>query len=372
MHQFHMPTKIIFGRNSIDRLDEFIFFPPERILLCTGRQAMKKFGLLDRLLGMLSAYKVKILDNVKPNPEIEDIEAGVEFARQYNPDFIIGLGGGSVLDTAKSIAILVNNDAPLMSYLKKEHELVNRGLPFIAIPTTAGTGSEVTPWATIWSREDHNKYSLESTLMRPLLAIVDPDLTLSLPPQITAQTGLDVLAHAVESYWALNYNPISDVLAIEAIKLVFDNLQGAYYEPANILYREQLALASLLAGMAFSNTKTTASHSISYPLTSYFNIPHGVACVLTLPAMLEFNSAAVPEKTLVIARATGEKTVQGAGDKIYSLIESLGFPTQLNRFGIKREDVPQIIAHGFTPDRVKNNPRNISADEMTQILEDLL
>ena len=371
---YYLPTRIFLGSGILNNLADYLKLldTTRNVLLVTGRKAMKKYGYTNKVLRLLKDYQVFIFNQVDPNPNTELVKNARQYAKQNNIDLVIGLGGGSVIDVAKSVAILTNNDKPLGEYLSNKEKIQHRGLSFVAIPTTAGSGSEVTRWATIWDKEKKEKKSLEHSFMYPAMALIDPAITIHLDKYTTAVTGLDVLSHAVEAYWSRNSQPISDMFAREAIILVFGNLERAHQNPHELKFRENMSKASLFAGLAFSNTKTTAAHSISYPMTAYFKIPHGLTCAITLPSLLEFNGEVVSEKALAIAKLIGAKTVSESAENIRKLIERLNLPTKLSGLGIREKDLDIIIENGFTPGRVKNNPREIARDDLYKILKNLL
>lgn len=371
--RYCLPTEIVFGSGSLGQIAGLVSkYLPQKILLVTGKGAMKRLGITERVVNYLKEYKVTIYDKVEVNPGIEEVEEAREFLKSEKAGLIISLGGGSVLDAGKAISILANSDHRLRDYLAGKEQLQKGGIPFIAVPTTSGTGSEVTGWATIWDKEEKRKYSLSNRHMYPDVALVDPELTLKLPPKTTATTGLDALCHAIEAYWSNNSQPFSSLFAREAIRLVSLNLQKAYDHPEELRYREVMSLASLLAGMAFSNTRTTAAHSISYPLTARFGIAHGLACAVTLPQLLIFNSPAIGRKALDIISLLGAREIEEGADKIKKLMRGVGLPTTLSEMGIKKEDIPKIIEEGFTPDRTEHNPRRITRDDLYRILEEIL
>lgn len=371
MRQYYLPTRITFGRGSFNGLREAVErHAAKKLIIVTGKNAAKKTGLTKKALELLDGYDT-CLYGVESNPSINTIEEGVTLLGGEKCDAVVGLGGGSALDVAKSLAILAKNPGPLKDYLSGDKTIQKNGLPYIAVPTTSGTGSEVTMWATVWDKDEKRKYSLESERMYAADALVDPQLTLTVPPRVTAITGLDALSHAVEACWSNNSQPISDVCAMEAIRLVFGNLKKACDNPADISLRENMSKASLFAGLAFSNTKTTACHSVSYPLTARFGVDHGLACAITLPSLLEYNSQAAGEKTGRIAGATGAGTVKQGAENIRKLVSSLGLPTRLSELDIQAGDLEVIVSEGFTRGRTDNNPRKLSRDDLLRILREI-
>ena len=368
------PTKIVFGQNSFNRLKRYLLDLniKQNILLVTGQNFIKKYGFLGQLRRMLYDKSIYHFDQVSPNPTQEDILKGIQFVGNTEIELVIALGGGSVLDAGKTLAILLKNPGSLDEYLKGERKITNRGIPVIAIPTTAGTASEVTSWATIWDMEQKRKYSLSHQWMFPEYAIVDPALTVPMPPSLTAMTGLDALTHAIESCWSISAQPISDVFALRAIRLVRNNIQKACDEPKNMIARTNMALASLFAGLAFNNTRTAACHSLSYPMTFHFDIPHGLAVSITLKEVIKYNHRIVPEKVEQIVEEFGESSVEGFIKAIGELMVSIGRPTKLRDLKLREEDLNVLIKDSINPERMKNNPANLTEVDIRTILKNVL
>ena len=371
MFNYFNPTKICFGPGQFDNAAEHAELKgAERVLLVTGGTAMRRFGYSERLKKNLSHCEVVEYDAVPSNPDFDCVRSGVDLARREGITVVVALGGGSSMDAGKAIAFLASQSDSLDNYLADDAVgAAAKGLRFVAIPTTSGTGSEVTCWASVWDRDNKRKHSLANQLMYPECAIVDPSLTLSLTPEITAATGLDALCHAVEAYWSLNAQPISDILAAAAIELIRDHLSGAYQNGDNIEHRKKMSLASLTAGVAFSNTKTTSCHSISYPLTARFDIPHGIACVLTLAPLLAFNGEALGSKSDRLAGFLGCDNIDSAVMRIGNLLKILNVSPRLRDYGLATGDIEMILDEGFTTDRIAHNPRKINRSQMRSILE---
>jgi phosphonate metabolism-associated iron-containing alcohol dehydrogenase len=368
---YYTPTKVVFGVGSFNKLAEVVgAFSPKKIVLVTGKQSMKKFGITYKLLENLKGYSVAIYDNVEHNPTTRNVEDGVHFLRKEKTDLVIGLGGGSAMDFAKATAVLLKNHGS--GYLSAKREIVNKGIPVIAIPTTAGTGSEVTQYASIIHEDTKKKISLTHDYFRPNVAIVEPTLTVTMPNFITAITGLDALSQCIEAYWSRNHTPISDIFALNGIKLISENLVNAYNFPDKIEFRTNMSLASLFSGIAISITKTTIVHSVSYPLTVHFNVPHGLACSLTLPLFIRYNSKVIKCRILNIAKAINTETVEDFARKIEELIVNVKLPRRLSEVGVKFEDIDLIVKEGFRPDRAGNNPRKVTNEALREILKSIL
>ena len=287
---YYVPTKIFFGDKSLNELEGLVKeHSPKRIFLITGKNFVKKSGLQDKILNLLSNHKVFIYNKVNPTPKLEEINNAINEAKKYEADFIIGLGGGSVLDTSKIVSVMLRNEGKILDY-HNHKKFENKGVNLVAIPTTAGTGSEVTPFATFYYNNRKKSFrGIGEYFVYPNYAIVDPELTLTMPKEIIASSGLDALSQALESYWSINSYPSLDTHTIKAIKLILENLDYAYNNIKDKNARFNMSKASLEAGLAFSQTATTAPHSVSYPMTAHFNLSHGFACALTLPEFLLHN-----------------------------------------------------------------------------------
>ena len=380
MVEFYNPVDIVFGASSLDQIGKLAkkYSINNNILIITDK-IMKELGFVRKIEDIIqrNRFDVKTFDKVSINPTFELIDEASLFAMRDNYGLVIGLGGGSALDCAKCAAILSKNDGNIAEFLINKKTIRNSGIPLIAIPTTAGTGSEVTMWATVWRIEGDisKKYSLSNENMYAKAALLDPELTLSLPPHLTASTGLDALSQAIEAYWSKNHNPTSDKHALEAISIINENIINAFKNPNNIEFREKMLLASLEAGLAFSNTKTTAVHSVSYPITAHFNVPHGLACALTLPSFLEYNSIAgednleeTPQRILDIVHQMKCKSVKEAKFRITEIMKSMNLPTRLKDVGINKDKIDIIVQEGFTKGRVENNPRELTKQALRELL----
>ena len=322
-------------------------------------------------------------NDIAPTPTVEGIKKALNLFKKGNYDLILAMGGGSVLDIGKSVSILSTNKGEIKDFLLKKLKIKRKGTPLILIPTTAGTGSEATHFAVIFIEK--TKYSLaDPKILHADYAIVDPELTYSLPKRVTAYTGMDALSQGIESYWNINSTDESKEYAKKAIELVMNNLLKAVHNP-NEESRYNMALAANYAGKAINITKTTACHAISYPITSCFNVPHGHAVALTLPSMIVFNSR-VNENDVLDTRGVeyvknimsklvsiiGVSSFIETKEKIKNLMVDIELEIKLQDLGIKsQEDIEIIIKNGFNPDRVKNNPRLLTETQLRNILEEI-
>jgi len=371
---YFMPTEVIFGRGALAEIGMLPQVQEKtRVVLVSGGhfRETEDFKLL---ISIFSAQgkEVVVYEPRETKSDFGAINRLVNFLRKEKPDLVIGVGGGTIIDTAKCGTILAVNQGKVEDYVReKKKELKKKGVTFVAVPTTAGTGSEVTPWATVWDTQKKKKYSLTSPLMFPAVAVVDPALTDSLPPKITAETGIDALAQAIEAYWSVNHNSVSDKYALEAIGIALGNLEKAVNRPDK-KSRDKMAKAALLAGLAFSNTQTTICHALSYPMTAYWNIPHGQAVAISLPAFIEYTLPVLGEREKVLLQVLKTANEKEAARKVRLLMEKIGLATRLSQLGIKKTDIDLIVKEGFHSDRAKNAPRIPTSEELREILEEIL
>ena len=296
-------------------------------------------GLRGRIEGMLGKRLAAVIDDVQPNPELDWVSKTYKaFWRQHPDCVVLAVGGGSVLDSAKMLlpGVASGDFAEIHAALAAgKTPAITRALPLIAVPTTAGTGSEVTPWATLWDRSPAKpkKYSLHLNETWPEAALVDPELTLSLPAAVTRNSGLDALSHALESIWNVNCNPVSDALAVEAARTVIATLPALLKNPGDKALRSAAARASLQAGLAFSNTKTALAHSISYDMTLLHGLPHGLACSFTLPMVWRLAQGKRPDRDAVLARVFGHEVTDPAA-ALEAFLGELGVDTRFSAYGV--------------------------------------
>ena len=287
------PVKVVF--ESVNEVSRFV--KGTNILLVTTPGAVAR-GQVDQILKALTFHKVTLWDRVISNPNILDLDSASEQFAFTHFDCVIGLGGGSALDSAKILATTIANPGTFTLvelFRKGVRNKWSRRLPLLLIPTTSGSGSEVSPYATLWDQELHKKYSLWSDFVFPDVAIMDETLTLTMTDEITLFTGLDAISHALESFWNKKSTPISRLFAFEALRLSVKYLPNIIKNSKNIEIRKNLMMASMMAGFAISQTQTAIAHSISYPLTSHYGIPHGLACSFSLPYILRSNVEFISE-----------------------------------------------------------------------------
>ncbi|MBW2989271.1 iron-containing alcohol dehydrogenase [Candidatus Woesearchaeota archaeon] len=361
MFSYSLKTKIYFGAGSFNNVGQVVKnYGVKKILVVTGRNSMQKAGFLQDLLKKLRKYDVSVFEGVEPNPSFETVEKGTKLCRDKNTELVIGLGGGSALDAAKAIAILAKNGQRIDDYMGKKGTL-KKGLPFIAIPSTAGTSSEITKYSVLTDGK-LRKRNLNSELMCPDYAIIDPKLTLTVGRYQTICTGLDSLCHAIESYWNVNSNPLSDLYAKGAIRLIRDNLPALAKELGNPALRENLSLACLFAGLAFGNIGTTSAHSFSYILSTKFGIPHGHACSLSL---LEFTKRFKGNE-----KAKDIISIFGSSEGLKAFLEGFDIKWRLRDFGITTDDL-DLIAREAMRNKKGRDPLDVTLKDYRDITKNI-
>ncbi len=369
--EFYNPVHIVFGVDTLRLVGEFV--DGSHILFLTTSGFTKR-GLTDEVAGMLDSSLVEIVDNIEPNPELAQLERLVEDLRHMDFDTIVALGGGSVIDTAKVISAVlprIGKGFSLRAHLERNAgELTETGIPVVAIPTTAGTGAEVTPFATVWDLGAKKKYSLSGQGLFPKVALVDPSLTLTLPREQTLISGLDAVSHAFESIWNRNATPITIMYATESLRIAMPTLPLVVEELGNLEHRTKMLQASLFAGLAISNTRTALAHSISYPLTLNYGVPHGLACSFALPAILRFNAeeddGRIGEVVLCLGYSTPDEFFKAVAD----LIAKLGVRNRIREYVVYPCELEDGIDDMLGSGRSANNLRPVNNDDVLSILRD--
>lgn len=360
--RYHNPVDVRFGAGSLAELPKAV--RNRRVTLVAFPEA-QDIGLLARLRGILGETLAQVIDRTEPNPDVALLaDLYGDFWKRRDSEVLLAVGGGSVIDTAK--ALMVGTQSGSFAALV---ELLATGKPFtphavcplIAVPTTAGTGSEVTPWATIWHRGAGKKYSLHLPETWPEAAVIDAELAISLPARPTLAAGLDALSHALESIWNVNANPVSDTHAVAAARLVLATLPSLMRDPGSLELRSHMARAATQAGLAFSNTKTALAHSISYEMTLRHGLPHGIACSFTLPYVLQRAIGADDARDAVLARIF-DGDLRGAPAKLRAFLEELGVGTRFDAYGVAQGDARRMVAEALDGVRGRNFVGNRNLD----------
>jgi len=383
-YHFQTASHNVSGAGSLDllgeKLDSLGLSRLTSIFILT-QPSIVSLGYADHIKRELAKKGIasEISTEIKPEPTEENIEDVFHTFLRGEHDAIIGIGGGSVLDAAKILAVLKTNDQPI-SALVGTNLVEKRGVPTILIPTTSGTGSEVTPNAIVTFPEKELKIGMVSPHLLPDLVILDPALTLNLPKSITAATGMDAFTHALESYISNKANPFSDMFALESMRLISGSIQEAYHHGENLKARENMLVGAMYGGMALTSAGTAAVHAMAYPLGGKYKISHGVANSMLLPHVTAFNADHIIDRLEHVARAiglAGAHTKQELAERVIHQIEEwtadLHIPQQLKAFGVSKEDVPALAQAASEVKRLMdNNPKPMSVSDIEQVYMKLL
>jgi alcohol dehydrogenase class IV len=381
--EFATASRILFGPGAAGQVAAQVKNHRRHALVVTGHTA----GRAEKLIADLRSNNIGTTSfAVAGEPEISTVEQGVALARKANCDCVISLGGGSVIDAGKAIAVMLTNEGSLLDYLEiigRAQPLKKAPVPFIAIPTTAGTGSEVTRNAVLASPQHQIKVSLRSPLMLPQIAVVDPELTYDLPPALTASTGLDALTQLIEPYVCLRANPLTDGLCVEGIYRAARSLREAIFNGQNKAAREDMAVASLHGGLALANAGLGAVHGFAGPIGGSFPAPHGAVCAALLPHVMAANIRALREReprNFVLDRydriagwLTGNPnaTADAGVEWVQKLVADLPI-SKLGAYGIREEHVAELVTKAMNASSMKANPIALTVEELTQTLRQAL
>ena len=379
---FPIPTDIHFGYGVLAKLPECVLSLGARRIFLITDPGIRAAGILQTVLNLLAGAQIgcEVYEGVKPDSGTKLIAEAAERLRSSKADVVIGLGGGSSLDTAKAVAILLTNPGTILDYTGL-HRVKNRLPPVIAIPTTAGTGSEVSLWSVFTNDETGLKVAVGSVYVYPVIALCDPELTLDLPPLMTAATGMDALAHGIECYTNNACQPISAALAWNAIELIGRHLRNAVVKGRNRDSRYAVLLASTMAGIAMNPTRLGLAHALAMPLGSWdLRVPHGIAIAVTLPRVMKFNCVAAPQRYALIARALGESvdqlspadSAQRSVAAVEKLASDIQIPKGLAEYGVRPSHIPRVIDEAMKSGNVAVNPRPTSKEQLTAVLEQSL
>ncbi|OPA16609.1 iron-containing alcohol dehydrogenase [Bacillus cereus] len=377
--EFRMPKSVLYGRNSLEKLGEQSKKLGKRAFIVTDT-IMEKLGYVEKCIQQLNKKSITVSTYNKVDAEPTNIHVleALSLCKEEKCDFIIGIGGGSCIDAAKAVAVLYTNGGEVEDYVQKDIEIENNPLPLIAIPTTSGTGSEVTSVAVITNKKTDVKMMMKHPSFIPKVAIIDPVLTSSLPPQITAATGIDALCHAIEAYISKVSQPLTDVLALSAIESIMKYLRIAYEDGRNMEAREAMMIASLQAGIAFSNASVTLVHGMSRPVGALFHVPHGISNAILLPTVLEFTKTSAMKRLAKIGRSLNKDLYSNSDEEVadYTLgeIKKLCFDLRipnLKEYGIDEIEFENAISK-MASDAIEsgspaNNPRVPSYDEIKEL-----
>lgn len=377
--EFRIPTSIFYGSGSFGKVGQLVSLYGKKCLLISDH-VMDRLGNVTRCVEYFKESHISYATYLGVNQEPTDdhVDEALELFINEKCDVIVALGGGSCIDTAKAISVLANNGGYIGDYVAAKRKLDVACVPLIAIPTTAGTGSEVTSVTVITNTKTNVKMMVKDPALIPTVAIADPLLTVTSPPHITANTGIDALCHAIEAFISRVSQPLTDDFALSSIRLIYENIRNCYIDGGNIYAREKMALASMQAGIAFSNASVCLIHGMSRPLGALFHIPHGVSNAMLLPGVLEFSKDNCLERLAVIGKIfdpelekeselnIAESTIK----EIKKLCFDLNIPS-IKRWGIDKETfqqaIPKMASDAFGSGSPANNPKIPSSSEIMKI-----
>ncbi|GAA0117257.1 iron-containing alcohol dehydrogenase [Clostridium senegalense] len=378
MNRFTLPRDIYYGENSLEVLKTL---EGKKAIVVTGGSSMRKNGFLDKIINFLEEAKieVKLFEGVEPDPSIETVMKGAEMMREFAPEWIVAVGGGSPIDAAKAMWVFYEHPELTFDDIKDPFTIpaLRKKAKFVAIPSTSGTATEVTAFSVITDYKKKIKYPLADFNITPDIAILDTELTMTMPKKLVAHTGMDALTHAIEAYVATNKSHFSDPLAMEAIIMIEDNILKSYEGVKEA--RDEMHNAQCLAGMAFSNALLGITHSMAHKTGAVFHIPHGCANAIFLPYVIQFNKKACGERYAKIARTLGlaggneEELINSLIDCIRQLNKAMEIPLTLKEYGVEKEEFDKYIdfisENAVVDACTASNPREISVDEMKKIFE---
>jgi alcohol dehydrogenase class IV len=398
--EFSMADRVTFGTGAIGELDAELEAKGSDSALIVSDKGVKEAGIVEQVVSSLPAgVDHAVFAEVEPDPSVAVFESAVAFARDFEPDIVVGVGGGSSIDVAKTTSIVYEHGGDIMDYVApptgEGKPVPGEGLPTVAVPTTAGTGSETSPVSVISLPDRRLKVGISSRHQYPNLALVDPALTISLPAGPTASSGMDALSHAIEAYTTRRYDMkqradspterpdydgrtvLTDQLARKAIELIGDNLRRAVNNGSDLEARRNMSMASLLAGVAFTNAGLGATHAIAYPIAGEHHTPHGVTIATLLPEVMRFNATSAFDRYADVAELLGEnldglsrdQKAERAADAVGKLAADVGIPGGVSELGVSEDEIPTLAADTMEVQRLlAGNPRRVEQDDVEGIL----
>lgn len=382
IYSLEIPRKVIAGIDSIESLKDIITKEKAKKILIITDKGVWNAGLVERPIEILKSCgcTVEIVNNTPPEPEASQIDEIFESVKSMACQMVIGIGGGSSMDAAKIISVLMTNKSSVKEILGTDR-IKNKGVPTLMIPTTAGTGSEATPNAIVLVPEEKLKVGIVSNKLIPDYIILDPRLTVKLPPSITANTGMDALIHAMECYISIKANPFSNTFALRAINLISNSIRRAFNNGEDINARHDMLIGSFYGGVCIAASGTAAVHALSYPLGSVYRIPHGLSNAILLPYVMEFNMDAAIEKYRDMAIAMGidvnglssEQAAQKMVESLYDLTRDLNIKSPLKEMNISERELDEIVESASKVTRLlDNNPKKLSSEDIKMIYKKIL
>ncbi|MGI6425375.1 MAG: iron-containing alcohol dehydrogenase [Tepidanaerobacteraceae bacterium] len=379
---FYMPAQLVFGRGKAKEIGSYVKSLGNKALIVTGKSSAKKAGYLELVTKSLEKDGIDwvLFDEIEPNPLTTTIDRGISFARENKVDVVLGLGGGSAMDSAKCIAFGVKKEDSIANYFGAQP--AGEVLPIALVTTTAGTGSESNNFAVMKNPETYVKKGLSSPNTYAKISIIDPELMLTVPQSVTASTGIDVFFHSMESYLSNKSHPLSKLFSLEGMRLVAENLKGAYEHGNNIEYRERMAWANTIAGIAINLAGNCGIHALGHPLSAYYDIPHGETLAAVSLAFMKFSILSASKKLAKIAKIFGVQTeemsdlkaAEKSVEALKTFLESLNLPTKISAFGVTENSIEKLAQNAYknSSHNFKSSPRQMTLDDAINIYKESL
>lgn len=367
------PTRIVYGPDSLGKLpDEVRQVVGDRatIFLVTGRTFLRTSGILQQVTDLLDGFEIVMHDRADPFPTPDDADEAARLCREAGADLVLSIGGGSALDLAKAAAILATHDRPARDFAFSDAELENASLPFVAVPTTSGSSSEVTSGSALWDWDSKSHFGLGDVRMFPTVAIVDPKLAMTMSQTLAANTGMDAFTSAFESYWNVNSEPISDAYALDVIRLYSTNLVRSAIQ-GDLESRAACALAATMSGVGYSNSSPNACHGVGSPLTLNWRVEHGQSVCVSLSSFLRWSAPGIADKMPALLSALSVDSLDEACDKIERIISDCGLETRLSGLGIGEDDI-DLIVEETRWERLALLPKPMERDDLKAMLTGIL
>lgn len=371
---FNLPVRLEFGCGKRKEIKSYIdsIGGKNGVLVCS--KTLAKNGVADEIVKLSEGAITAVFSDIRPNPTTDNVNDCVALLRKVNADFAVALGGGSPMDCCKAACAIARGSDIIEPYHSGEKAVsADEAIPMIAVATTSGTASEVTNISVLTDLKKSLKQPMNDNAMFPKIAVIDPELTLTVPPQVTASTGLDVLAHAIESYWSTLNQPVCSACSVSAARTVFEWLEKAYNEPDNLEAREKMAQASIVAGVAFSHPRTTGSHACSFPLTNIYGLPHGEACAFTLDYFLRFNAdnADGDGRITALANACGFASPYAMADEISKMKKTMKMKTRLSEIGCTSDEQIRELTKKSMSMLMTRNPIPLTEEDIYKMYNEL-
>ena len=369
MYKFSIPSQVVFGVNSLEKLAGLV--PEKSVVLVVSGRSARSNGILDKLQSLLAPMQLFFYDSVEPEPTIQQVDEVREFMHRNHCNAVIAVGGGSALDAGKVAAAAADSTLPTAEYFYNRASLPAQGYFMAALPTTAGTGAEVTPNGVFTDKTNNIKQSIRGGTILPALALVDPVLCVNCPKQVTAASGLDALTQGIESYISRNANNATRAWAMQGVKLINDSIENAYNDGSDLAARSDMSEGTMLGAMAFAVSGLGAVHGLAHPVGAVTHQPHGLVCGVLLPQVLKWNLSVCRERLQELAQYCGYNTAEKLIERVESLLKKFNLSSKLSDLGLKESDLEWVVRNSRSGS-MRANPRDLSDAELTELLHEML